>query len=187
MSRSKYHEEFLRWLVGPLTPRRLSKALASFIAATMMSCVAVFAATAAELKCPDIGELENPPLGTTIEDLLPQGLALQQPDKLAFAASLMREHGFSSINAINHLVALYCPSIASAGNLSTQDKIARVRDFAHDATKAVFAGDDIDGIIFDVPLSPNLAEQVKELAANAGMSVDEWIANVVADSARHQP
>ncbi len=187
MSRSNDHATVLSALTRS-TPGPRSKVVTSRAARLLTSLlISVSPASAAELKCPELGDLRTPSLGVAIDGLLPRGQLLQQPDKLASAATLMREHGFSSNNAINHLIALYCPAVAVEADLSMQEKIALVRDFAAEATKAVFASESVDDIIFDVPLSPDLVEQVKELAGHAGLSVDQWIAAVVADTARQRP
>lgn len=188
MSRSNYDDETALPTAESAAFGQRSNVVALGIAGSLMSFfVAAFAASGAELKCPALDDLKTPPIAAEIDNLLPRGLVLQQPDKLASAVTLMREHGLSSTNAINHLIALYCPAIASEVDLSSSDKMERVRDFAAQATKAVFANDSMNRIIIDVPLSPDLAEQVKELARHSGMPVDQWIADVVADTARQRP
>ncbi|MBW9116435.1 hypothetical protein JNB88_22620 [Rhizobium cauense] len=140
--------------------------------------------SAAALECPEIIDLKTPPLGALIDSLLPKGTILAQPEQLATVITLMREHGLSSNDTVNHLIAMYCPAVAAETDLSVQEKITRVRDFAAEASRMVFTNNGVDDVIFDVPLNPALAEQVRELAGHAGVPVEIWIAKVVAAAVR---
>ncbi|KQV78094.1 hypothetical protein [Rhizobium sp. Root1220] len=150
------------------------------LAGAVVSCCFWTTALAADFECPQVDDLKTPPLSSQIIGLLPKGTVLAQPDRLANAITLMREHGLSSDNTINHLIAMYCPAIAAETDLSAQDKTDRVREFAAEASRMVLANSAIRDVIFNVPLNSILAENVRELAGHAGVPVENWIARVVA-------
>ncbi len=139
---------------------------------------------AAGFECPRLDELDTPALADEINTLLPNGPVLDQPDKLASAITLLREHGLSTDNTINHLVALYCPVVAAETDLSPGEKTDNVRHFAQQATKLVLSMNSVGDVIYDVPLSPSVAEEAKTRADQAGLPVEKWIARAVEASIR---
>lgn len=139
-------------------------------------------AFAGSFTCPAISDLPTTALQAKIDTLLPIGKVLGQPAELYEAAALLRDHGMTDDNAVNHLVAIYCPTVAEDAALSDAEKTDRVRRFAAEATQVVSQQDDTDEITYTVRLKPDLAERVEDDAASAGTSVENWIRKVVADT-----
>jgi hypothetical protein len=137
---------------------------------------------AAGFECPRLDELVTPPLSVEIDDVVPKGLVLDEPSQLASAIILLREHGLSTDNTINHLIALYCPGVAAENSLTDQQKTDRVAHFARQAASLVFSTNSADDIIFDVPLAAAVARAARVQAKKDGLSVEAWIAKTV-DSA----
>ena len=134
---------------------------------------------ASTFECPQDNDLKTSPLDADLLKLLPKGVALSQPSQLASAITLMREHGVPPYSAIDHLIALYCPAVASNLALSNDQKTSRVRQFATTATRLVLTNDSETGIIFDVELKPDVAEEASQRAAQAGLTVEQWMTQVI--------
>jgi hypothetical protein len=168
---------------GRVVSRRTKIAL--FVAAaSLFFGVAMEPARAESFECAKLSDLNTPKAAAEIDTLLPPAQELAQPAELGSAIELMREHGLSTDNTINHLIAMYCPNVASRTDLSTSEKSELVRKFASEATRLVFANNTIEDVIFNVPLSPMLAEEAKTKADQAGLTVEQWIARSVATSVR---
>jgi hypothetical protein len=134
---------------------------------------------AAGLACGKLGNLATPSAVADIDARLPKGFALEQSDQLAAAITLLREHGLSSGNTIDHLIAFYCPAVAAEAGLSDAEKRARVMRFAQKATRLVYAQNDVDAVIYDVPLKPGVAEAATERARKEGLTLEAWIGQMV--------
>jgi len=134
---------------------------------------------AASFQCPQDNDLKTSPLDADLFRMLPKGAALAQPNQLASAIALMREHGVPPYSTIDHLIALYCPTVASNLGLSNDQKTSRVRQFATTATRLVLTNDSETGIIFDVELKPDVAEEASQRAAQAGLTVEQWMTQVI--------
>lgn len=149
----------------------------------LFSVVAVMPLRAADFECPRLAKLTATRVEADVDALLPKG-ALDEPSVLLSAATLLREHGFTTGNAINHLVGLYCPIVAAEDDLSAAEKSLRIRQFAKQATATVLQDSGIDKIVYDIEVSPDVAEQAKDRAEAAGLSVEGWISNLVKDGVR---
>ncbi len=134
---------------------------------------------AAGFACPDIGGLATPPAVEQLDARLPKGFALEQSDPLAAAITLLREHGLSTGNTIDHLIAFFCPAVAAEPGLSDAEKRLRVLRFAQKATRLVYGQNNVEEVIYDVPLRPGLAEAATERARAAGLTLEAWIARTV--------
>lgn len=139
-------------------------------------------AFAASFQCPELGTLPTTALEAKIDTLLPKGGVLAQPAELYEAAVLLRDHGMTADNTINHLVALYCPSVASDESLSDEAKTNRVKVFAAEATQVVLQEGETEEILYTVKLVPDVADRVEDLADRAGVSVEDWIKKIVTDN-----
>ncbi len=135
------------------------------------------------LECPEMADLKTLPLAAAIASVVPSGAQLAEPSVAASAITVLREHGLSPSNTINHLIALYCPSVASDATLSHQAKVARVRQFASQATKLVLATNGVDDIIFNVPIDPAVTAISIAKAEKDGLTIEQWIAQKVAAAA----
>ena len=134
---------------------------------------------AANFECPQDNDLRTSPLDADLLRVLPKGVTLSQPSQLASAVALMREHGVPPYSTIDHLIALYCPTVASNLSLSNDQKTSRVRQFATSATRLVLTNDSETGVIFDVELKPDVAEEASQRAAQAGLTVEQWMTQVI--------
>jgi len=146
-----------------------------------MGLIVPFAGTAmaSTFECPAVDDLPATKLQADIDTLLPAGDLLDQPEKLYEAAALLREHGMSDGNTVNHLIARYCPSVANNSSLTDQEKTDRVRYFANEAAQLVSQQDETVEIIYTVKLEPDLAERVENYAAKEGTSAENWIKKAV--------
>lgn len=134
---------------------------------------------AAGFTCPNVGNLATPPVAAEVDARLPKGFALEQSDKLAAAITLLREHGLSAGNTTDHLIAFFCPAVAAEAGLSDAEKRTRVMRFAQKATRIVYAQNDVDAVIYDIPLKPGVAEAATERARKAGLTLEAWIGQTV--------
>lgn len=134
---------------------------------------------AAGFTCPNVGNLATSPVAAEAGARLPRGFALEQSDKLVAAITLLREHGLSPGNTTDHLIAFFCPAVAAETGLSDAEKRTRVLRFAQKVTRLVYAQNDVDAVIYDVPLKPGVAEAATERARKAGLSLEAWIGQTV--------
>ncbi|MBZ9742192.1 MULTISPECIES: hypothetical protein [unclassified Mesorhizobium] len=138
---------------------------------------------AQELECPSAASLHVSEVEDEVTAFLPRGLTLDQPAQLQAAIQLLREHGMSSDDTINYLIALFCPAM-SASTGSHAEKLERMRQFAGTVTRQVFAADTIRDIIYNVPLPPTAAAAAATRAGDVGLTVEQWIATTVEDALR---
>ncbi|SOC42231.1 hypothetical protein SAMN05892877_109266 [Rhizobium subbaraonis] len=141
-------------------------------------------AHAAGLECPRLAELDTPADPAEVDRLGAKGLLLEQPAELQAAAAFLREQGLSADDSINHLIAFYCPSVAAEAGLSDDEKAARLRAFAAQASRAVLAESNVEDLVFHVPLDPKTAAAVSERASKAGVTPEEWIAQTIEGALR---
>lgn len=154
-----------------------SKAAFAFVC--LLALMTSGSAFAAGFKCPDLSDLRSSPAAEAVTALLPNSAALADPRQMASAITLLKEHGLSNDDTINHLMALYCPTVAARGDLPDDSKLADVRKFARQVTAQVLSTNTEDSVLFKVPLSPANAEAAKESAAAAGLTIEQWIAQSV--------
>lgn len=160
--------------------------IVSFRTALVLSCLTcgMVPAAAAGLECPKLADLDKPPVAVEVDRLGEKGLLLQQPGELEAAAMFLREQGLSTDDAVNHLIAFYCPAVAAETGLSDDEKAERVRQFSAQATSLVLAQSNVEDVVFNVPLDPRTAEIAAERAKQAGVSVEQWIARTVGAALR---
>ncbi|MBZ9891489.1 hypothetical protein LB559_26545 [Mesorhizobium sp. BR1-1-3] len=139
---------------------------------------------AQELQCPSAADLHVSTLEGEVTGFVPKGLTLDQPAQLQTAIQLLREHGMSSDDTINYLIALYCPVVSASTDGSHEEKLERVRQFADNVTRQVLAANSIQDIIYDVPLPPSVAAAAAVHAGDVGLTVEQWIATTVEDALR---
>lgn len=158
----------------------------AFAIAIIGACLAASGspARAAGLECPRLEELDTPAVPAEVDRLGAKGLMLEQPAELQAAAAFLRQQGLSSDDAINHLIAFYCPAVAAEAGLSDDEKASRVRAFAAQASRTVLAESNVEDLVFHVPLDPDTAAAVSERASQAGVTPEEWIAQAVEGALR---
>jgi hypothetical protein len=74
------------------------------------------------------------------------------------AITVMREHGLSIDDTIDHLIALYCPSVSANPGLTHNQRLDRVRRFGERARQVAIGQRNAEDAIYDVPLPPGIAE-----------------------------
>lgn len=156
--------------------KRLAVLPALSLAASVLRAGPVLAAG---FECPKVGDLATSPVAAEVDARLPRGLALEQSDQLAAAITLLREHGLSPGNATDHLIAFFCPAVAAEPGLSDAEKRMRVMRFAQKATRLVYGQNNVEEVIYDVPLKPGVAEAATQRARAAGLGLEAWIARMV--------
>ncbi|ESY68964.1 hypothetical protein X742_10005 [Mesorhizobium sp. LNHC232B00] len=114
-----------------------------------------------------------------VEHLVPKGYSLEHPSQLQSAIWLLREHGMSIGDTINHLLAYYCPAVSADAGLSHDQMVERVQAFAQNARRQVFASDNVQDIIYNVPLDPTVAQLAADAAKKKGLTVEQWIKTTV--------
>jgi hypothetical protein len=86
---------------------------------------------------------------------------------------------------VDALVAAYCPVIAADTGLTTAQKKARIDSFSRQVTALVFPQaqpQQVDDIIVNLPMAPDLLQKVDEAARAAQMSRDAWLARTIQKS-----
>jgi hypothetical protein len=142
-------------------------------------------ARAAGLECPLLNNRNVPQLAQEVIERLPKGMSLEQIDRLSSAITLMREHGLSIDDTIDRLIALYCPAVSAEPGLTHNQRLNRVRLFAERARRMVIGGRNVEDVIYDVPLSPGVAEAAALRARKSGTTVEKWIARTIEAAIRH--
>lgn len=165
---------------GPSKLRRTKTIVLALVLAVPFSAPAF----AAGFVCPAPVDFPTTALEAKIDTLLPIGKVLGQPAELYEAAALLRDHGMADTDAVNQLIALYCPTVAQDTSLSDAEKTDRMRRFAAEALQVVSQQDDSEEITYTIRLEPTLAERVEDDAASAGTSVENWIKKIVADTTK---
>ncbi|WP_262032191.1 hypothetical protein [Microvirga sp. Mcv34] len=140
--------------------------------------------TAAGFECPRLSDLDTPPLAAEIDLLVPKGPLLEEPSKLNSAIDLLRTHGVSRTDTVNHLIAFYCPAVADNSVLSDVQKTERVMQFSQMVTRLVLTPNTVEDVIYNVPLPPNIAQVAMARAQQNGLTLEEWIAQLVEAATR---
>ena len=134
---------------------------------------------AAGFACPQLSELNTPPLPAEVDRIVPKGPLLEEPNNLSSAIDLLRVHGLSRDDTVNHLIAFYCPAVAANTSLTDAQKTTRVMDFSQMVTRLVLPQDVIDDVIYNVPLPPGIAQIASARASQDGLTIEKWIAQLV--------
>lgn len=169
----------VRLVQGETIMRRNIHALVVCAIGFLASLAGFNEAHAQGLECPNPGNLGRSPLEADVEQLVPKGYSLEQPSDLQSAIWLLREHGMSIDDTINHLVAYYCPAVSADAGLSHGQMVERVQQFAKNARLQVFAANNVKDIIYNVPLDPTLAQLAADAAKKKGLTVEQWIETTV--------
>lgn len=98
-------------------------------------------AKADAFECPLASDLGTASAAADVDKLLPDGALLEQPEELESAVARLRQHGLSSDNIIDRLIAHYCPAVAVEAGLSDEEKTAKVRNFAQEVTALTLSAD----------------------------------------------
>jgi len=93
----------------------------------------------------------------------------------------LRKMGMSPAEIIDHLIGAYCPLVAANSGLTDWQKTLMVRRFARQVAGLAYVPPQPDelAILVDVPLPPDLFNEVSQAATKAGVSRDAWIESAV--------
>jgi hypothetical protein len=148
----------------------MRKVVLAAVAASLLVCGSVRESAALVCPVPQAGDAGG---------AIASGDALEDAAKRGAAIAALRSKGLSNGAIIDSLIAAYCPAVAGNNALSEAQKTAQVRSFASRITRAVYALDDVEAVIIDVPLPPNVAAAVNASAAAQNVSPETWVARVV--------
>lgn len=146
----------------------MRKVVLAAVAASLLVCGSVSESAALVCPTPQAGDAG-----------IATGDALENVTKRGEAIAALRSKGLSNGAIIDSLIAAYCPAVGSNSALSEAQKTAAVRSFASRITRTVYGLDDVEAVILDVPLPPNVAAAVNERAAARNVSPEAWVARVV--------
>lgn len=89
------------------------------------------------IECPAVADLGSAARNRLALDLARPLREAETDEALAPVAALFVDHGFDRAEAVNYLIAAYCPTVASDRTLNTYERTLKVQDFANRADAAV--------------------------------------------------
>jgi len=102
----------------------------------------VMSSAAWALDCPVLSAIDDPAVSASMDQFLPADTDLDAPDALPSAVFELRRAGVPDDLILDHLIAVYCNSVATAQEVSDDEGTRRIEAFSQTATQAVFG--DID-------------------------------------------
>ena len=101
--------------------------------------------------------------------------------RLPILVNDLRNAGMSPAGIVDHLVGAYCPLVAANSGLTDGQKTQMVRRFARQVAGMAYVPSQQDetAILVDVPMPPDLFDQVNQAATKAGLSRDAWVDGAV--------
>ncbi|WP_127077166.1 hypothetical protein [Rhodomicrobium lacus] len=141
------------------------------------------AATAAGFECPEIGKGEvriSPVQAKVFTDGNSADLANEITSLIVSLKSQRPGIDYSSL--LNAAMAAYCPVIADAKNLSTQEKSARIWKFEavlRERLAAQISSGGDSSILAQVDISPTVYEALREKAASLGQTPSKYMASIL--------
>ncbi|WKW50364.1 hypothetical protein [Rhodomicrobium lacus] len=141
------------------------------------------AATAAGFECPEIGKGEvriSPVQAKVFTDGNSADLANEITSLIVSLKSQRPGIDYSSL--LNAAMAAYCPVIADAKNLSTQEKSARIWKFEavlRERLAAQISSSGDSSILAQVDISPTVYEALREKAASLGQTPSKYMASIL--------
>lgn len=139
-------------------------------------------AATGDFVCPAITGGAGQVDAKTVQALLGTGDPLDKPDQLDAAVDALRKAGANRAIIIDNLVSAYCPTVAANKSLTNYQKNVRVQRFASIVTQRVFNLANEEAVLLDVALPPSMFDAINARAKAAGVSAQEWVAGVVAQS-----
>ena len=147
---------------------------------------AVTASPRSAFVCPETNGPLKPDELARIRTVLPTGNALEHPAQLGASIAELKRLGLSRAMIVDHLVGVYCPSIAQRYSLSDAEKAEDVRLYASRVTAHVYGQDRVDDIVLTVPLKPYAADRVNAAARASGVSVEKWLSTAVESALKNR-
>ena len=114
-----------------------------------------------------------------IRELLPSGIALEEPARLNASIDGLKHLGLSKTEIVDHLVGAYCATVARDKPLSDAAKTAEVRRFASRITPIVYDQENVSEISLNVLLRPSIVDKVNAEAKASGLSAEKWLSKIV--------
>lgn len=153
---------------------------AGIIAVALASAVSLAAgpAWAAGFECDLVPTADGPP-GITDIRLLWNDDPLDHPAELNAAVDTLRTQGMSRTLIIDNLIAAYCPIVAANSSLADPQKVSRVQSFAARITRIVYAIEDTDEIVLDIPFAPDTVDAIRAKAHASGITAEAWIVETI--------
>lgn len=154
--------------------RKTAILLAAFYALLDQSPVA-----AKPLVCPEHPVASSSSQVPELAAIVKSGDALDNVTQLNAAVATLRARGVSPAIIIDNLISAYCPVVAGNASLTDQQKTAKVRRFASQIVRVVYALDSAEEVILDVPFRPDVVNAINAKASAARVSPEEWVANAI--------
>ncbi len=151
--------------------------------AMLVFAFGIGAATAAGFECPEIGKGEvriSPVQAKVFTDGNSADLANEITSLIVSLKSQRPGIDYSSL--LNAAMAAYCPVIADAKNLSTQEKSARIWKFEavlRERLAAQISSGGDSSILAQVDISPTVYEALREKAASLGQTPSKYMASIL--------
>ncbi|MFT4078046.1 hypothetical protein [Rhodomicrobium sp.] len=140
-------------------------------------------ATATGFECPEIGKGEvriSPVQAKVFTDGNSADLANEITSLIVSLKSQRPGIDYSSL--LNAAMAAYCPVIADAKTLSTQEKSARIWKFEavlRERLAAQISSGGDSSILAQVDISPTVYEALREKAASLGQTPSKYMASIL--------
>lgn len=138
-------------------------------------------ANAAGLTCPFTRAADAPKGAPPLSEFFTQATDVPISSRLGGLVAALRQSGMTPASIVDHLVGAYCPLVAANGSLSETQKTDIVRRFARHVAGLAYVppGSDELEVLVDLPLVPQLLDQIDMMAKKAGISRDTWIERAI--------
>jgi hypothetical protein len=121
-----------------------------------------------------------PAVGSGVYDMLKGANAATIENRVDDVIATLRAQSVDASLIVDELIAAYCPVIAAETGLSTVERKARLANFSRQVTALVFPQTpQVDAVIINLPLPPDLLQQVDDAARQAQLSRDAWLAQTI--------
>jgi hypothetical protein len=154
------------------------------LAFSVLSIVPVVGAD--KFECPSPFKPNTPAKLEQINGLFPNANAMSNINQLSSTIANLRRDGMSKRLIVDHLIGAYCPMVVRDASLTEAEKAARVARFSGQVTQLVYSLESGLDIIINVPLTPDIADAVNDIAKKQGLSGPAWIAMTIDDALQQQ-
>lgn len=139
-------------------------------------------ANAAGFTCPFIREADAPKNAPPLTEILTGATDITAIKRLGALTADLLKSGMTPAAVVDHLVGAYCPLVAADNSLSDTQKTYLVRRFARYVAGLAYVppGSNELAILVDLPLVPQLLDQIDAAAKKDGISRDAWIDRAIA-------
>jgi len=167
-----------------------SRRAARICFAVLFFASGVGASAAAGFECPEIGKGEVQ-LSKAQAKVFTDGTSADLANEItSLIVSLKSQRsGIGYADLLNALMAAYCPVIANAPNLSSQEKSSRIWKFEavlRERLASQISSNDDSSILAQVDISVKVYEALRDKAASLGQTPSRYMASLL-DKAAQQP